>query len=150
MVVGVLRNVVIAADDFVELRDGILVIALFVVRVSELVVVGVVPLAFFAFVFGQVRDRFGVLPFVEQTLTDDFVEFRLFERVRLGHRSLSEFDCFVEFAQLKVHVGLEIRHFFLVFFLILDLVELLGGRFVIVGFISHIAQIILGLRAVLG
>ena len=51
MVIAVLGYKIFSVDDFIELQNGIFVIFLHVIRITQLVKIGVIPFAFFTFVF---------------------------------------------------------------------------------------------------
>ncbi len=125
MIVSVLGYKVIPTDNFVELRNRIFKIVLLVISVTQLVVIGVAPLSFFTLVFLEIRNGLVVLFEIEIAFADDFVELRLFDGVALGHGFFTRCDGLVELTQFEIHVGFEIREFFLVLFLARYFVKIL-------------------------
>ena len=108
MIIGVLGNGIVSANNFVELLNGLFVVAQFVVAISQQIIIGIVPFAAFAPVLFQIGNGFCVLFQVEIALTNNFIEFRNLFTVRFGQLLFGHGDGFLKLAQLKIQVGLVI------------------------------------------
>src|SRR5690606_2709141 len=74
VVVCILGHCILSIYDLIELTDGVGVIALLVIGVTQLVVIGVVPLPGSTFVFLKIWNSLYIPAKVEITLPDDLVK----------------------------------------------------------------------------
>ncbi len=148
VVIGILGHAVVPAHNLVELLRRILEIALFVIGVTEQVVIRIVPATPLALVFFQVRNSFLVTAQVEVALPDDLVEFGHLAPVGFRQLLLGQFNSCFEVPQLEIHIGLVVGKFFLQDFLVRDLVEPFVRLLVIILLIGNIAEVIFGLGTV--
>ena len=149
VVVGVLGHRVVGADNFVELLNGLGVCFHPIVRIAQLIEIGIRPTAPLAFVGQQIGQCRAVILQVKIAFPYDLGQLGGFFFIGSFEAFSRQKNGLVKTSQFKIHIGLEIANGVVVLAAV-ELIKVAVGLFKIFQLIGNISQVVVGIPGIFG